>query len=925
MSLVPLADLGFVAWAYLVQVNDTGEPTLRSQRLLPENLSQFQLPQTEEFRQLVSLAAELTPKHLFRQFGGRMRNQDSFFAALPDHPQRKFIRSWIDSRLQRILNYGPDLPLYRAARDGYPAHQPLQLAPQAAQVHFSCVRKDENLIYQSFLSINGQALYLNEPDAELIGEEPAWLLHASTLYRLAQPVSRARLSAFVRQRELTIPAANVPEFCQKVLPRLLEYSTLDLQGLDLTAVAPPPQFRLRVETDPERLTLRLRVAYDRWELPLDPDEQFFLRLDGGTRLLRIARQPAREREVLQAYRQRLPPQTDALFDQILARAEGWAWLARHCDELQALGLEIVGDRLHPATARFEYRLNPEAGGFILQAQVWFGSQRVDFRALAEAVRRNENFLHLPDGRIGLLPPGWLEDLAPLLETAERRPEGLFLQTVQARMLEQAFGASQDSALPPLDAPDADLPKGLQTELRPYQRAGYDWLLSLHRHRLGGILADEMGLGKTVQTIATLLRAYEAGCRLPSLVVAPSSLLFNWREEIARFAPALNVVTYGGTKRSQLLARVARSQVVLTTYGIVRQDIEFLQKIIFYYLVLDESQHIKNPTTRAAQAIYQLQGEYRLALTGTPIENSTRDLWAQMHFLNPGLLGSQSFFSRYYADPIEKQQNGERAERLRRMVQPLILRRTKEMVAADLPEQRTIVLRCQMTPGQSRLYHATRQQLRSSLFDQEQAADLSRPQDRLRVLTCLQQLRQIALHPALVLPEHRNSDSGKLLLLRDQLDTVLAEGQRVLIFSQYVKLLELVRHELAQRKIDFCYLDGGTGDRAAQVRRFQAADGPPVFLISLLAGGTGLNLTAARYVFILDPWWNPAIEQQALARAHRIGQQQPVLGYKFIAAGTIEEKILALQQQKLQVAGEIIPEDGAWLKELTAEDLAALFE
>ena len=268
---------------------------------------------------------------------------------------------------------------------------------------------------------------------------------------------------------------------------------------------------------------------------------------------------------------------------------------------------------------------------------------------------------------------------------------------------------------------------------------------------------------------------------------------------------------------------------------------------------------------------------------------------------------------------------DRAERLRRLVQPLILRRTKEMVADDLPEQRTIVLRCEMTPSQSRLYHATRQQLRSSLFDEVQATDLSRPQDRLRVLTCLQQLRQIALHPALVQPEHRNGDSGKLLLLRDQLDTVLAEGQRVLIFSQYVKLLELVRQELKQRKVDFCYLDGSTGDRAAQVRRFQSDDGPPVFLISLLAGGTGLNLTAARYVFILDPWWNPAIEQQALARAHRIGQRHPVLGYKFIVAGTIEEKILALQQQKLQVAGEIIPEDGAWLKELTADDLAALFE
>ena len=640
VSLAPLADLGCVAWAYVVQVNDVGEPTLRTQRLLPENLGQFKLPDTDEFRQLVTLTAEMTPQHLFRQFGGRQRNQETFFAALPEHPQRKFIRSWIDSRLQRILAYGPEMPIYRAARDGYPAHQPLCFATEAAQVHFACRQNPDNLTYQAYLTASGQHVYLNQPDVELIGEEPTWLLHGSTLFPLAQPVSRSRLSAFVRQRELTIPAANVSEFCQKVLPRLLEYGTLDLQGLNLRHEAPEPEFRLRIEADTERLTLRLRVGYGPWEVPLDPSDQTFLRMESDTGLVRVARQPDREGEVLRAYRQWLPPQADALFDQTLARAEGWAWLARHREGLADLGIDVAGDRLHPSPARFEYRLNPEAGGFILQAQVWFGALRVDFRALAEAVRRTETFIPLADGRIGLLPPAWLEELAPLLETAERRPEGLFVQTVQARLLEQAFGTSLDAALPPTEAPDTHLPTGLQTELRPYQRAGYDWLLSLSRHRLGGILADEMGLGKTVQTIATLLRAYEAGCRLPSLVVAPSSLLFNWREEVARFAPALSVVTYGGTKRSQLLPRVARSQVVLTTYGIIRQDIEVLQTIVFHYLVLDESQHIKNPTTRAAQAIYQLQGEYRLALTGTPIENSTRDLWAQMHFLNPGLLGCQ---------------------------------------------------------------------------------------------------------------------------------------------------------------------------------------------------------------------------------------------------------------------------------------------
>lgn len=912
-------------WAYVVQVNETGELTLRCQRLLPENLDQFDLPDTPEFRSLIQTSAELTPQQLFRQFGGRIRSQETFFAGMAEHPQRQFIRSWIDRRLQQLLEEARGLPIYRSARDGYPAHQALRWAERPAEVHFECLFENQEIFYSAQLDVNGQRLPLNKNDIEIIGEEKAWALYGQELLELTFPVSRARLSPFLRQARVHIPPANAAEFCRKVLPRLLEFPTFKLSGLEVKQSCPPPAFVLLVEPEGESLNLRLRVRYDDWELPPDPDEPRFLRLAENGSLIQIDRDREAELRQMNQYRSMLPPQTAALFDQCLKRNEGWAWLSRRRVELAAAGIEVRSDRLNPEEPRFDYSLNPQAGGYILQAQAWFGPMRVDFRALAEAIRRNEAWLTLPDGQVGLIPPHWIEELLPLLETAERRPEGLFLQTVHAHVLRKLFGETENELLGETEAPDAELPSGLQTELRPYQRAGYDWLLSLNRHRLGGILADEMGLGKTVQTIAALLRAYEAGCKRPSLVIAPSSLLFNWREEIARFAPSLSVVTYAGQKRSQLLPRVALSQIVLTTYGVARQDIDVLSRQTFHYIVLDESQNIKNPGTRATQAMYRLQGEFRLALTGTPIENSTRDLWAQMHFLNPGLLGSQSFFSRYYADPIEKHGSEERVDRLRRLVKPLILRRTKEMVADDLPEQRQIVLRCEMTPAQSRFYHATRQQLRSSLFEQEDAlADLSKPQDRMRVLTCLQQLRQIALHPCLVAPE-RGGDSGKMLLLRDQLSSVLTEGHRVLIFSQYVKLLELVRQELDQRKVDYCYLDGGTNDRAAQVKRFQAEGGPPVFLISLLAGGTGLNLTAARYVFILDPWWNPAIEQQALARAHRIGQKHPVLGYKFITAGTIEEKILALQQQKLQVAGEIVPEDGAWLKELTTEDLAALFE
>jgi SNF2 family DNA or RNA helicase len=432
----------------------------------------------------------------------------------------------------------------------------------------------------------------------------------------------------------------------------------------------------------------------------------------------------------------------------------------------------------------------------------------------------------------------------------------------------------------------------------------------------------MGLGKTLQTLTLLLREHggTASAASPSLIVVPNSLVFNWQAEARKFAPALKCLQYTGLRRQEQLSKFADHHLIVTTYGTVRQDLELLLQFRFHYVVLDESQTIKNRDAKITRAVLQLQAAHRLSLTGTPIENSAMDLWTQMQFLNPGLLGSESFFGKYYAIPIEKERNERRAEALRKLTAPFIMRRTKEMVATELPPRTDQVQLCEMTAEQQRLYNETKGAIRQTLFS-EQALD-SLHTNKLQVLSGLQRLRQIAIHPRLVAPEEP-IDSGKYTEMWEMLDNILQSGSKVLIFSQFVKFLQIVKYDLIQRGIRFSYIDGSVRDRGKEVDNFQNDPGIQVFLISLKAGGTGLNLTAAEYVFILDPWWNPAIELQAMNRAHRIGQQKAVFVYKFITEGSIEEKILKLQERKQQLAGDIIQTEDNFFKLLDKDELMDL--
>jgi superfamily II DNA or RNA helicase len=474
------------------------------------------------------------------------------------------------------------------------------------------------------------------------------------------------------------------------------------------------------------------------------------------------------------------------------------------------------------------------------------------------------------------------------------------------------------------------PPGLGLTLRPYQLQGVAWLQYLRRHALGGILADEMGLGKTAQTLAHLLIEKQAGrLDLPALIVLPASLLFNWVAEAARIAPALRVLVLHGPRRAADFARIAEHDLVLTTYTLVRRDLARLATQPWHLLVLDEAQLVKNPASRGARALRRLRARHRLCLTGTPLENHLGELWAQFDFLMPGFLGSARQFWQVWRKPIEVIGESVRAEILAQRVRPFMLRRRKQDVATDLPPRVDIVRRVRLEGTQRELYESVR--VAADTQVRRVLAKSGLPGAQIQVLDALLRLRQVCCDPALVpgntgVPPHR----AKLELLNDLLPSLVAEGRRVLVFSQFVEMLTLVSGLLDTLGLPHLTLTGDTPpvDRAALVRRFQASDAPdaqnvPLMLVSLKAGGLGLNLTAADAVVLIDPWWNPAVEEQAAARAHRIGQQRTVFVYRVLVEGSIEERMLELQARKSLLAEGILGHDLGGALKFSAEELQGL--
>lgn len=661
-----------------------------------------------------------------------------------------------------------------------------------------------------------------------------------------------------------------------------------------------------------------------------------------------------------------PPGADLLSDQDRLY-EIINWLNRNKQKLQEAGFNFTQNRLDKvySTEHQELELEVKEGEdwFDIYAKVQFGEFQIPFIKLKRHILAGIREFELPNGEVAILPKEWFSEYGDIIPFAKQEGQNLRLKKHHFQLLQQKlkgidksfFNRLQDVAAK-AGRPIA-VPTNLQATLRSYQHEGFSWMYNLYENQFGGCLADDMGLGKTLQTLTLLLKLKrlkrtvdipdfeqnsEQGNLFASsdetkndedketekqqpatLIVMPTSLLHNWYNEIQKFTPSLKVYRHFGISRKRtgnFRHQANYYDVILTSYGTVRNDFEMLKDIEFFYVILDESQYIKNPGSKTYQTISQLKAKHRLVLTGTPIENSLSDLWAQINFINKGLLGNLAYFKREFITPIEKKSDPDKQLKLQTLIRPFVLRRTKEQVANDLPPVTEQIRYCGMAREQKRIYELEKSAIRNSILENIEKEGVEK--SAFVVLQGLTKLRQLANHPSM-LQGTDESESGKFDEILDTLESLIAEKHKVLIFSSFVKHLELVKDQLEERKWTYSLLTGQTANRAEVIQNFQDDPNNRIFLISLKAGGVGLNLTSADYVFIIDPWWNPAAEMQAIARAHRIGQNKKVMVYRFITEGSIEEKILQLQDRKSSLAEKFINSNNPF-KAISREEILNLF-
>lgn len=595
--------------------------------------------------------------------------------------------------------------------------------------------------------------------------------------------------------------------------------------------------------------------------------------------------------------------------------------------------QLKNNRYNPHRMRIKTNVQSGIDWFDIHTDISFGEQKVGLRQLQKSILNKSRFVELTDGTQGILPKEWLEKFGRYFRNGHINGESirthktnfqviddLFAEEVLSQEIQEELHLYKEKLANFQSISSVKVPKKLKATLRDYQKEGLNWLNFLDEFGFGGCLADDMGLGKTVQIIAYFLAQHEKGNKTTNLVIVPTSLLFNWQKELEKFAPHLRYHVLHGLNRKPSKLCLEHYDIIITTYGVLLWDIQWLKNQLFNVIVLDESQAIKNPTSQRYKAVRLLQARQRLVMTGTPVENNTFDLYAQLSFAVPGLLGSAQRFAIDYSTPIDKLQDSNRAQELQRKIHPFVLRRTKKQVARELPEKTEMIVYCEMGTEQRRVYDSYKLAFQNYLSGLEESELHS---SSLHILQGLTKLRQICNSPSL-LPddEYYGHDSAKLEELMEQV-CALKDAHKILVFSQFVGMLEMIKDRLDQENIGYAYLTGKTKDRQKQVESFQEDDDIRVFLISLKAGGTGLNLTQAEYVFLIDPWWNPAVENQAIDRAYRIGQENKVVAIRLVTPDSIEEKILELQKRKRQLADDLIHTDSNMLKQLSRNDLIDL--
>lgn len=958
--------LGHLFEAFVVQLNTKNELTYQYQNISFQNAQEFSKGLDEVDFQLIQLMDMMRQDYIIKKFYNKKVKPFEFFAKVYPKDKEKgeeLLRNKIDEileeRRQKIIHYirQYNKQLFVMGKDGNPIWKQMQWEEEPATVLFHFRRNEEGTNYFPTIKFKDERLDFQYKNAFILGRKPAWLGLGNQLFSFAKDVDGKKLQPFLNKKFIAIPPKMEEQYYEKFVAPLVAAFDVYAIGFEIKtvqheakAVLGFTEFYLTTSdlfdnrTPDYKIQLDLSFQYGDYQLKFQEisEKHFqkhkinvYLEKNGDNyKFYRIRRDLQYESSIIKLLHQLgLEIKKGTI---LIDKGKAFKWISTHAEDLLQKGVLISQNtksnkKYFLGKAEIDINIEENNDWFDIFARIRFGEFEIPFVQLRKLILQRKTEFTLPNGEIAVIPDIWLEQYAELfaftetdethhhlqkhhLSILDELKNGNFARIKMNRKLEQFKDFEEIE--------DTPLPKYFEGELRPYQKAGYNWLQFLNKYKFGGCLADDMGLGKTIMTLAMLQSQKEKGIKKASLLIIPTSLIYNWELEAQKFTPKLKIFIYTGTTRKKVTEHFDYYDLVITSYGIARLDMDILKKYMFHYIILDESQAIKNPASNVSQAVKQLNSQFRLILTGTPLENSILDLWSQMSFINPGLLGTNAFFKNEFITPIEKKQDADKLQKLAKMIKPFILRRLKSQVATDLPEKIENIQYCLMTESQEQEYEKVKAQYRNEILKHIDQEGIGRSQFLL--LQGLTKLRQIANHPKMIDKDYQG-DSGKLEDVRYKLESIMSEKHKVLVFSQFVKHLDILRKYLDEKNWQYAYLDGATKNRQAEVEKFQKDEQIKIFLISLKAGGVGLNLTAAEYVFLLDPWWNPAIEAQAVDRAHRIGQKNTVFTYKFITKNTVEEKILALQRNKKLLADEIITTEESFIKHLSKEDVLNLLD
>ncbi len=901
----------------------------------PEAIEQM----NEAERQAIDIASHYTEKYLMGAYS-REKTVSRFLHKLSQDPEKvkNNIRPFIEGKLLEMLTLIREngLSFYQkqpGSKVLY-AHHAYHVHPHDAEVRFTFHVDSSTFRYQLQCYYEKQPFSLDDQKPVIaLTASPATLLLGMNLYFFPH-IDSVRLLPFTKKKAISASAAQLEKYIDNIVIPIARYHEIITEGWDIPEERCACEALLSLEdiTHSEQL-LQLGFRYRDQLFTSDNGaamKKIIYRKDSGE-VSFFRRDIVAEKKAIQLLESSgLQRIGDIHFRLSAGSSEKTLveWINKHREMLQS-DFQLTGHMGNTPYCLDEIHIEQSCDDevvdwFELHITVVVGNLRIPFSRFRKHILEEKREYLLPDGRMILLPEEWFSKYANLLEMGVQTEQGIrlkhtFIGAAQAALggtgLKKFSGKNQIK--------NVSVPKALKATLRPYQQKGFSWMMHLHKLGFGGCLADDMGLGKTLQTLTLLQHIYKspASRKEATLIVVPTSLLHNWRREAKRFT-TLSMIEYNSSivvPPNHPGKFFGRFQLIFTTYGMMRNNIDLLSSYKFEYIVLDESQNIKNSESLTFRSALQLESKYRLVLTGTPIENSLKDLWAQFRFIQPDLLGTESAFQKQFMIPI-RQGNARVEAQLQQLISPFILRRSKSEVAPELPPLTEETIYCDMPEEQNTLYEQEKNSLRNILLQHPQNMDKLHS---FSILNGILRLRQLACHPQLIYPDF-NGASGKAIQIIEIFDTLRSEGHKVLIFSSFVKHLEVLAEAFRERGWKYALLTGATNNRPSEIAHFTEQKDVQAFLISLKAGGVGLNLTQADYVFIIDPWWNPAAESQAIARAHRIGQDKQVIAYRFITQNSIEEKILYLQDEKRKLA-ETFVTDSETLPALSNEQWVDLLK